>query len=57
MDEFKIKNILFSLSAAAYGEPKRIPIPEDQTCKPTNSYDGTKYIFEKLLELFVKKEK
>ena len=50
----KIKYIIFSSSAAVYGEPKKVPIKENNRIKPTNVYGQTKYIFEKLMEYFDK---
>ncbi len=42
-----VKKIVFSSTAATYGEPKQIPILEtDQTC-PTNAYGETKLCMEK----------
>jgi len=52
MIENKIKFLVFSSSASVYGEPKKIPIKENDRIKPTNIYGQTKYIFEKLLEYF-----
>ncbi len=52
IEEFKVKKIVFSSSAAVYGEPKIIPIPEDHPCIPTNPYGETKWIFEKVLQAF-----
>jgi len=52
MEEFKVKKIVFSSSAAVYGEPKEIPIPENHPCVPTNPYGETKWIFEKILGAF-----
>jgi UDP-glucose 4-epimerase len=52
MEEFKVKKIVFSSSAAVYGEPKEIPIPENHPCVPTNPYGETKWIFEKVLQAF-----
>ena len=52
MEEFKIKKIVFSSSAAVYGEPKEIPISEKHPCIPTNPYGETKWIFEKVLQAF-----
>jgi UDP-glucose 4-epimerase len=54
MMENNIENIVFSSSAAVYGEPKQIPIPEGHPCVPTNPYGETKWIFEKVLEAFKK---
>ena len=50
--ELKIRNFIFSSSAAVYGEPDAIPILEDHPCSPTNPYGETKWIFEKILEAF-----
>jgi UDP-glucose 4-epimerase len=52
MDECGLKKIVFSSSAAVYGEPKAIPIGEDHPCLPTNPYGETKWIFEKVLQAF-----
>ncbi|OGP89555.1 MAG: UDP-glucose 4-epimerase GalE [Deltaproteobacteria bacterium RBG_16_47_11] len=52
MEAFEIKKIVFSSSAAVYGEPKTIPIREDHPCLPTNPYGETKWIFEKVLQAF-----
>ena len=50
MDEFNVRKIVFSSSAAVYGEPERIPIPEEHPCIPVNPYGETKWIFEKVLQ-------
>ena len=52
MEEIKIKKIVFSSSAAVYGEPKEIPISEKHLCIPTNPYGETKWVFEKVLQAF-----
>ena len=52
LTEFKIRKFIFSSSAAVYGEPETIPIPEEHPCSPTNPYGETKWIFEKTLEAF-----
>jgi UDP-glucose 4-epimerase len=49
MDEEEVRKIVFSSSAAVYGEPAQIPIPEDHPCIPTNPYGETKWVFEKVL--------
>jgi UDP-glucose 4-epimerase len=49
MEEFNVKKIIFSSSAAVYGEPEEIPISEGHPCAPTNPYGETKWIFEKVL--------
>lgn len=52
IEESKVKNIVFSSSAAVYGEPKEIPITEKHPCAPTNPYGETKWVFEKVLQAF-----
>jgi UDP-glucose 4-epimerase len=52
MNEFNVKKMVFSSSAAVYGEPEKIPIPEEHPCLPTNPYGETKWIFEKVLKYF-----
>jgi UDP-glucose 4-epimerase len=52
MEEIRIKKILFSSSAAVYGEPKEIPVSEKHPCAPTNPYGETKWVFEKVLQTF-----
>ena len=45
-----VKKIVFSSTAATYGEPKNIPILEtDETC-PTNAYGETKLAMEKMMK-------
>lgn len=44
-----VKQIVFSSSAAVYGEPKQVPIPEDHPKAPINPYGQTKWIFENIL--------
>ncbi len=52
MSRLGIRNIVFSSSAAVYGEPEKIPIPEDHPCLPTNVYGETKWIFEQVLQAY-----
>jgi UDP-glucose 4-epimerase len=52
MEENNIIRFVFSSSAAVYGEPKKIPIPEDHPCIPTNPYGETKWVFERVLQNF-----
>ncbi|KKQ69988.1 MAG: UDP-glucose 4-epimerase, UDP-glucose 4-epimerase [Candidatus Peregrinibacteria bacterium GW2011_GWC2_39_14] len=49
-----INKIIFSSSAAVYGEPKVLPIKEDSELKPINNYGVTKLIFEQMLEMYRK---
>jgi UDP-glucose 4-epimerase len=52
MEVFAIRKIVFSSSAAVYGDPSTVPIGEDHLCLPTNPYGETKWIFEKVLQGF-----
>lgn len=46
----KIDKIVFSSTAATYGEPERIPIMEDDRTEPTNTYGETKLSMEKMFK-------
>lgn len=50
MNDFGVKKIVFSSTAATYGEPDRIPIKEDDKTYPTNPYGETKLAVEKMLK-------
>lgn len=50
MREAGITKIVFSSSAAVYGEPQSEEIHEDHQKNPTNTYGHTKLIFENLLK-------
>ena len=45
-----IDKIVFSSTAAVYGEPKRVPIHEDDETCPTNTYGETKLTMEKMMK-------
>lgn len=47
-----VKQMIFSSSAAVYGEPKEIPISEDHPKQPTNPYGETKLAMEKMLHWY-----
>lgn len=47
MREYDVKKIVFSSSAAIYGEPCYIPIDENHPQNPINPYGETKLIVEK----------
>lgn len=49
MTEFKVKFIVFSSTAATYGEPKTVPITEDMLPNPTSTYGETKLTMEKMM--------
>ena len=55
MLESNLKNIVFSSSAAVYGNPKRVPITEDFEKSPTSPYGESKILMENVLEEFVDK--
>lgn len=44
-----VKKIVFSSTAAVYGEPKALPISEESMTQPTNPYGETKLAIEKML--------
>ncbi|WP_332696056.1 UDP-glucose 4-epimerase GalE [Halalkalibacter lacteus] len=50
MVEHDVKKIVFSSTAATYGEPKSIPILESDPTIPTNPYGETKLAIEKMLK-------
>lgn len=52
MKEYNVKYIVFSSTAATYGEPKNIPILECDKTVPTNPYGESKLIVEKMLRWF-----
>ncbi|MGB8454629.1 MAG: UDP-glucose 4-epimerase GalE [Anaerocolumna sp.] len=45
-----IKKIVFSSTAATYGEPERVPIEETDRTEPTNTYGETKLSMEKMFK-------
>jgi len=45
-----VRNFIFSSSAAVYGVPAVVPIPEDHPLKPINPYGQTKLFVERILE-------
>ena len=44
-----VDKIVFSSTAATYGEPERVPILESDKAQPTNCYGETKLAMEKLM--------
>ena len=47
-----VKKIVFSSTAAVYGEPEKMPIQEDAPKNPTNVYGLTKLMFEQVLDAY-----
>ncbi|MDR0554069.1 MAG: UDP-glucose 4-epimerase GalE [Treponema sp.] len=52
--ETGVKNIVFSSSAAVYGEPEYLPIDEKHPCRPENYYGFTKLEIERFLGWYEK---
>jgi len=50
MIEYGVNNIVFSSSAATYGEQAIMPITEEMPTMPTSTYGETKLIMEKLMK-------
>ncbi len=46
----KIDKIVFSSTAATYGEPEKMPIMEEDKTQPTNTYGETKLSMEKMFK-------
>lgn len=52
MKENNVKKIVFSSTAATYGEPKSVPVLESDETNPTNTYGETKLAMEKMMKWF-----
>jgi len=50
MIDYNVKKIVFSSTAAVYGEPKYVPIDENHVKQPINPYGKTKYMVEEILD-------
>lgn len=48
----QIPYVVFSSTAAVYGEPERVPIVEEEPANPTNPYGATKLAFEGMLRWY-----
>lgn len=49
-----VKQIVFSSTAAVYGEPQEVPIPEDHVKAPVSPYGESKWICEQMITSFCK---
>jgi UDP-glucose 4-epimerase len=49
MAKASVKRIVFSSTAAVYGEPREVPVREDAVLEPVNSYGESKLAFERAL--------
>jgi UDP-glucose-4-epimerase GalE len=47
-----VQAIVFSSSAAVYGNPERVPIPEDHPKNPASPYGETKLMMERALQAY-----
>ncbi len=47
-----VKRLVFSSTAALYGNPERVPIDEDSPLRPTNAYGESKLLVEQMLAWF-----
>lgn len=52
MVDHGVKKIVFSSSAAIYGEAEKLPVEEDDEKHPSNYYGLTKLMFEQVLEAY-----
>jgi UDP-glucose 4-epimerase len=50
MNAHGVNKIVFSSTAATYGEPRRIPIIESDPTEPTNTYGATKLTMEQMFK-------
>jgi len=49
-----VDKLIFSSTAAVYGNPEKVPIPETESIKPINPYGQSKVFVEKVLQDFDK---
>jgi UDP-glucose 4-epimerase len=52
MNQYSVGKIVFSSTAATYGEPEHVPILESDRTVPTNTYGETKLAMEKMMKWF-----
>ncbi|WP_068784669.1 UDP-glucose 4-epimerase GalE [Paenibacillus phocaensis] len=52
MDQANVRKIVFSSTAATYGEPEKVPIEESDPTQPTNVYGETKLTMERMMAWF-----
>lgn len=52
MDQANVRKIVFSSTAATYGEPEKVPIEESDPTRPTNVYGETKLTMERMMAWF-----
>jgi UDP-glucose 4-epimerase len=49
MREARVERLVFSSTAAVYGEPEEVPIPETSPTAPTNPYGGSKLAVDHMI--------
>lgn len=47
-----VKRLVFSSSAAVYGDPEKVPIPEDHPLRPTSPYGESKLFMERAMKWY-----
>ena len=47
-----VRRLVFSSTAATYGDPRQVPIPEDHPQVPVNPYGDTKLTIERMLRAY-----
>jgi len=52
MLENDVRRFVFSSSAAVYGQPQAVPIPEEASINPVNPYGESKAVVERLLRWY-----
>ena len=52
MTATRTRRLVFSSTAACYGEPEKTPITEDAKLQPTNAYGESKLLLEQMLRWF-----
>lgn len=54
MHEHGVNNLVFSSTAATYGEPEQVPITEDMPTAPTNPYGASKLAIDHMITSYAK---
>lgn len=54
MRDNDVTNLVFSSTAATYGEPKQVPITEYMATEPTNPYGATKLAIDHMISSFAR---
>jgi UDP-glucose 4-epimerase len=52
MKACRVKHIVFSSSAAVYGSPEKLPIPEDHPMRPVSPYGDSKLCMERAIRWY-----